>query len=178
MVTSSDLSAENSQIWAAAMQQSRLMSTSFRDVSSCQWISTSCHLNPVALEQITFITTVYQVETQVTKWNQKPACSSLDTTTYSKQSSLRWYLRTWKCAPPRLSEVSPKWCLWNSSSNWWWHSLVLSRKSIQHFLFPYLSPPGNQWCNILSFVPACRVSSSSTLQVFQGTSHLYWLLYL
>ena len=80
------------------MQQSRLRSISFRGVSSCQWISTSCHLKPVALEQITFITTVYGVETQVTKSNQKPACISVDNTTYSKRFSSRWYLCTWKCS--------------------------------------------------------------------------------
>ena len=44
--------------------------------------------------------------------------------------------------------------------------------------FPRLSPQG-EWCSyVLGFVPAGNVSSSSTLQIFQDTSHLWWLLCL
>ena len=35
-----------------------------------------------------------------------------------------------------------------------------------------LSPPGDQWCDVLGFVPAGNVSSFSTLQIFRETSHL------
>ena len=60
-------------------------------------------------------------------------------------------------------------------SDWWWPSLVLSRKIL--FLFQHLSPPGSRWCDVLGFVSAGSVSSSSTLQIFWGASHLCWLLF-
>ena len=63
------------------------------------------------------------------------------------------------------------------SSNWRWPSLVLSRKIVERFLFPRISPPGDRWCNVLGFVPEGSVSSSSTLQIFQEANHLWWLLY-
>ena len=82
------------------------------------------------------------------------------------------------CAPSRFSDVSRKvpWKQFQCSSDWRWHSLVLSRKIIQRFLFPRLSPPGNRWCNVLGFVPVGSVSSSSTLQIFRDASHLWGLL--
>ena len=83
------------------------------------------------------------------------------------------------CAPSQLSEVSPVLpplkqfqCL----SDWWWPSLVLSRKIVSHFLCPCLSPPGHQSCDVLGFVPAGRVSSSSILKIFWVTNHLWGLL--
>ena len=47
------------------------------------------------------------------------------------------------------------------SSDWRWPSLVLSRKIVSRFLFPRLSPPGDRCCDVLGFVPADSVSSSS-----------------
>ena len=61
-------------------------------------------------------------------------------------------------APPRLSEVSP--------------TLVLLRKIVLRLLFQRLSPPGDQWCDVLGFVPGDSVSSFSTLQIFREASHL------
>ena len=82
------------------------------------------------------------------------------------------------CAPPRLSEVFPTSPLkqFQCSSDWQWPSLVLSRKIVERFLFPHLSPPGDQWCEVLGFVPAVSVSSFSTLQIFRGASRLWELL--
>ena len=82
------------------------------------------------------------------------------------------------CAPPRLSEVSPTLPLkrFQCSSDWRWPSLVLSRKIVWRFLFPRLSLPGDRWCGVLGFVPAARVSSSSTLQIMRKASHLWGLL--
>ena len=82
------------------------------------------------------------------------------------------------CVPPYLSEVSPTLPLkrFQSSSDWRWPSLVLSRKIVQRFLFPRLSPPGDRWCDVLGFVPAGSVSSFSTLQIFQESSHLWGML--
>ena len=48
------------------------------------------------------------------------------------------------------------------SSGWRWPSLVLSRKIVSRFLFQSLSPPCDQWCDVLGFVPAGSVSSFST----------------
>ena len=65
-----------------------------------------------------------------------------------------------------LREVSQR-CLSNSSSvglsDYQWPSLVLSRKSAERFLFLRLYSPGDRWCEVLSFVPADSVSSSTTL---------------
>ena len=65
-----------------------------------------------------------------------------------------------------------------------WLTMALSHPFkediLEHFLFkvfPCLSPPGHQWCDVLGFVPACSVSSSLTLQIFQDASHLWGLLY-
>ena len=48
---------------------------------------------------------------------------------------------------------------------------ALSGKIVERFLFPHLSPPGDRWCDVLGFVPACSVSSSSTIQTFQDFRH-------
>ena len=89
------------------------------------------------------------------------------------------------CASPHLSEVSPTSLLkrFQCPSDWRWPSLVFSRKIISHFRCPHLSPPhlsppGDQWCDVLGFVPAGSVSSSSTLQIFCEASHLWGLLCL
>ena len=42
-------------------------------------------------------------------------------------------------------------------------------------LFTPLSPPGNRWCDVLGFA-AGSVSSSSTLHIFQATSHMCGVL--
>ena len=39
--------------------------------------------------------------------------------------------------------------------------------------FPCLASPGSWWCDVLGFVPAGSVWSSSTLQIFCDTSHLW-----
>ena len=52
-----------------------------------------------------------------------------------------------------------------------WLTIALSGKIVKRFLFPHLSPPGDQWCDILGFVPACNVSSSSTIQIFRDFRH-------
>ena len=59
---------------------------------------------------------------------------------------------------------------------WRWPSLVLSGKIVYRFFFPRLSPPGDRWCDVLGFVTAGSVSSSSTLLIFQEASHLWGLL--
>ena len=51
-----------------------------------------------------------------------------------------------------------------------WLMMALSgplRKIVWRFLFPRLSPPGDRWCDVLGFVPACSVISSSTHQIFR-----------
>ena len=52
-----------------------------------------------------------------------------------------------------------------------WPFLVLSRKIVEHFLFPRLSPPGDRRCDVLSFVSASCVSSSTALQILRDASH-------
>ena len=86
------------------------------------------------------------------------------------------------CAPPRLSEVSPALPLkrFQCSSDWRWPSLVLSRKIVQRFLFQRLSPPGDQWCDVLvkqcpprngvSQGPMFKINSVSQGPVFKITS--------
>ena len=49
-------------------------------------------------------------------------------------------------------------------------------KRVERFLFPRLSPPGDRWRDVLGFVPAVSVSSSSTLQIFRDASHSWCLL--
>ena len=39
------------------------------------------------------------------------------------------------------------------------------KEDIEGFLFQRLSPPGDQWCDVLGFVPASCVSSSSAFQI-------------
>ena len=76
------------------------------------------------------------------------------------QFSSRWYLCAGSekpiCTPPRLSEVCPTLPLkrFQCSSDWRRPSLVFSRKIIERFLFPRLSPPGDRWCDVLGFVSA------------------------
>ena len=48
-----------------------------------------------------------------------------------------------------------------------WPFLVLSRKITERFLFLRLSPPGDQWCDVLGCVPAGTVSSTSPPQIFR-----------
>ena len=78
-----------------------------------------------------------------------------------------------------VSQTFPQRCLWNSpkcSSVWRWPFLVLSRKIVQRFLFPRFSSPGDRWCDVIGFVTAGSVSSSSTCQIFRDASQLLWLL--
>ena len=72
-----------------------------------------------------------------------------------------------------LSGVSPMLPLkqFQCWSDWWHPFLIFSRKMVERFLFLRLSPPGDRWCNVLG-----SVSSSSTLQIFQDATHLWWLL--
>ena len=75
----------------------------------------------------------------------------------------------------------PRRCLWNSS-----RARVINNgdpvssflmKIVERFLFPRLSPPGDRWRDVLGFVPAGSVSSSSTLQIFfRGANRSWWLL--
>ena len=58
------------------------------------------------------------------------------------------------------------------SSDRRWPPLVLSRKIVQRFLFPRLSPPGDRWCDGLGFLPAVNVSSFSTLRIFRKASRM------
>ena len=82
-----------------------------------------------------------------------------------------------------ISQTLPLYCIWSSLvqfgpvwSDWQWPFLVHSRKITKHFLIPCLSPPGDWWRDVFGFVPAGSVSSSSTLQIFWGANHLWWLL--
>ena len=86
------------------------------------------------------------------------------------------------CAPPRLSEVSPTLSFTALTMvpmlcDWRWPSLVLWRKIVKAEASVHASPPGDRWCDVLGFVPACSVSSSSALQIFRETSHLWGLLF-
>ena len=98
--------------------------------------------------------------------------------TQTVQFSSRWYLYSWK-GPYALHSVSQKFpqrCLWISSSVWLMKALSRPfEKIVYHFLFPCLSPPGDQWCYVLGIVPAGNVSSSSTLQLFWDARHMWAL---
>ena len=101
----------------------------------------------------------------------------------AKFSSVQDGICTWKspyiCSPPCLTEVSPMLPLKVSVFPWLTMALSCPFKE-DHIVipFPCLSPQG-EWCSyVLGFVPAGSVSSSSTLQIFQDTSHLWWLLCL
>ena len=61
------------------------------------------------------------------------------------------------CGRPSLSEVSQR-CLWNSTS-----VRLVSRKVIERYPFPRLSPPADRLCD--DIVPAGSVSISSTVMV-------------
>ena len=54
------------------------------------------------------------------------------------------------CVSLHISDVLPvlPLKLFSCSSDCWWPTLVLWRKIIQCFLFPRLSPPGDQWCDV------------------------------
>ena len=52
-----------------------------------------------------------------------------------------------------------------------WLTMALS-----HPFKKCLSPPGDQWCDVLGFVHAGSVSSFPTLQIVQEASHLWGLL--
>ena len=79
------------------------------------------------------------------------------------------------CSPPHFSEVSPVLPLkhFQCWTDWWWLFLVLSVKVVKCFLFLCLSPLDVPWCEVLCFVPADNVSSSSKLQIFKDASHLW-----
>ena len=62
-------------------------------------------------------------------------------------------------------------------SDWRWPFLVLSMKIAERFLFLRPSPLGDRWCDVLGFVPAGSVSSSSPLQIFRDATRLWWLLF-
>ena len=81
------------------------------------------------------------------------------------------------CSPPHFSEISPVLPLkhFQCWTDWWWLFLVLSVKVVKCFLFLCLSPLDVPWCEVLCFVPADNVSSSSTLQILWDTSHLSML---
>ena len=74
------------------------------------------------------------------------------------------------CAPPHLSEVFQS-CLWNNSNV----RRTFKEDRLALLLSTLLSSRWSMmWC--LWFVSAGSVSSSSTLQVFRGASHLWELL--
>ena len=100
-------------------------------------------------------------------------CSNLHVyTCYTVQFKMAYYMFKSTCsekpicAPSRLSEVSLTLRLkqFQCSSDWQWPFLILSRKIVRCFLFPCPSPPGDQWCDVLGFVPAGIVSNSSSLR--------------
>ena len=76
--------------------------------------------------------------------------------TCSVEFSSRWYLyaqeRPFICFPSSLSEVSLVLPLkrLQCSSDWWRPSLIKCLLSL------HLSPPGDRWCDVFGFVPACR----------------------
>ena len=71
------------------------------------------------------------------------------------------------CAPPRLSGVSPMLPLkqFQCWFDWRWPFIVLSKKIFERFLFLRLSPPGDQWCDFLGFVPAGNLFSTPSLSL-------------
>ena len=79
------------------------------------------------------------------------------------------------CALPRLFDVFPTLPSkqLQCSSDWRWTSLVLSRKVDERFRFPRVSPPGDRWCDILGFVPAGSVPSSSVLKISKTQATYY-----
>ena len=82
------------------------------------------------------------------------------------------------CAPLRPTEGSPTLPLkqFQCSLDGRRSSLVHQGRSSSASFFSRLSPLGDRWCDVLDFVPAGSVSSSSTLQVFREASHLWGLL--
>ena len=84
------------------------------------------------------------------------------------------------CAPPCLSEVSPT-VAFETVPMFVWLTMALSHPFKEDRLakrFQRLSLPGDRWCDVLGFVPAGSVSSSSTFWIFQEASHLWGLFCL
>ena len=77
-------------------------------------------------------------------------------------------------------QMFPQRCLWNSSNVRLIDdvpSLVPFKEDRLTFHFECLFPPGDRWCDVLAFAPACSVSNFSTLQIFRrDTSQLWGLL--
>ena len=93
----------------------------------------------------------------------------------SVQFSSRWYLCARK-SPYVLHPVSkrfPQRHLWNS-----FNVRLIEDGPLSSFQGRLSSASSfhTSWCDALGFVPACSVSSSSTLQLFQEASHLWGLL--
>ena len=93
----------------------------------------------------------------------------------SVQFSSRWYLCTRK-SPYVLHPVSkrfPQRHLWNG-----FNVRLIEDGTLSSFQGRLSSASSfhTSWCDALGFVPACSVSSSSTLQLFQEASHLWGLL--
>ena len=91
-----------------------------------------------------------------------------------KMVSMRWEKPM--CAPFCLPEVFPILPSkhFQYSSNCQWPPLVLSRKIVERFLFPRLSPPGDPKCDLLGFVPVASQAPqhfrSSEMQTTCGGS--------
>ena len=63
------------------------------------------------------------------------------------------------------------------ASEWRWPSHVILRKIVKRFFHLRLCPSGDRWRDLLGFVPAGSVSSSSTPRIFRDAlSHLWWLI--
>ena len=93
----------------------------------------------------------------------------------SVQFSSRWYLCARK-SPYVLHPVSkrfPQRHLWNG-----FNVRLIEDGPLSSFQGRLSSASSfhTSWCDALGFVPACSVSSSSTLQLFQEASHLWGLL--
>ena len=92
----------------------------------------------------------------------------------SAQFSLTWYLRALKrlCALHPVSQGFSQRCLWNSPSVCLTDDgppSPFKKYIVERFLFPPLSPPWYRWSDVLGFVPAVSVSSSSTLQLWSSS---------
>ena len=95
------------------------------------------------------------------------------------QFTSRWHLCAWE-NPYVLHQVFP-WChFWNSSNTGLNNDSPFSLfKEDHHVLLLFMSLSSRQlmvWCPWSA--PTGNVSSSSTLQIFWGASHLWWLLYM
>ena len=72
------------------------------------------------------------------------------------------------CAPPSLSKVSPTLPLKRPLSSF----KKKKKKSSSVFFLSMQSSPDDRCCDVLGFVLAGSVSSSSTLQIFRDANHL------